>query len=329
MVMNRILVLAATSVLMAGWMTVAHGQRQAPSGYPNRPIRLLIGLPAGGAIDVFMRDFGQRLTERWGQSFIIDNRPGASGLIAMDAVAKAPPDGYTLLAGTNIVVTNMLLGKVPYDIRKVFAPIIRLTSQPYLLIANNQLPANSMSELIAVAKSKPGTLNYASSGVGAASHLGMELLKYMAGVDIVHVPYKGIPQGITDMLSGRIDMIFSITITAVPLIKSGKVKVLGVTTVQRSQLLPDVPTIAESGVSGFSLSTDYSLFAPAGTPADISDLINRASAQVMASPEMKKRLEADGSEAAPPNTPAEFRKTIDQDIVQLEKFIKASGYKAD
>jgi tripartite-type tricarboxylate transporter receptor subunit TctC len=322
----------AVLAAMACWASTAvHAQSgPGPAGYPNKPVRLMIGLPVGGAVDVFMRDLGQRLGPKWGQPIVADNRPGSGSILAVDAVMKAAPDGYTLLAGTNAIVTNMILGKVNYDVRKVLAPIIKLTSQPYVLITNKSVPANSVKDLLALAKSKPGGLNYASSGVGAASHLGMELLSFMAGgVNLVHVPYKGVAQGVNDMLAGRVDMMFSITITALPLIKSEKVKVIAVTTAQRSGALPDVPTLSESGLPGFSLSTDYSLLAPAGTPPAILDFINRSAAQIMQTPEVRANIEKHGSDAAPPNSPAEFRKLIDQDIVILEKFVKASGFKGE
>jgi tripartite-type tricarboxylate transporter receptor subunit TctC len=311
--------------------TPAHAQA-GPGGYPSKPVRLLVGLPAGGGIDVFMREIAHKLSDKWGQPIVVDNRPGAGTIIAMDAATKAAPDGYTLLAGTNVMVTNMILGKVSYDIRKALEPVIKLTSQPYVLIAGKSLPANSIQELVALAKTKAGGLSYASSGSGTASHLGMELLKYMAKVDnsyLVHVPYKGVAQGINDMLGGRVDMMFSISITATPLIKSGKVKALGITAPQRSRNLPDLPTIAESGLTGYSLTTDYSIYTTGGTPAPIVAFINKSAADVMNSAEMRKSMEAHGSEPAPPNSPADFRKNLEQDIVILEKFIKASGFKGE
>jgi tripartite-type tricarboxylate transporter receptor subunit TctC len=324
----HIRIMAALGALASAGAGLAHAQDKA-ANYPNKPVRVFVGLAAGGGADTFMREISQRLSSRWGQGVIVENRPGASGVVAMDAVAKAAPDGYTLLGGTNSVVTNMLLGKTTYDIRKAYAPIIRLSSQPYLLIVNNSLPVNSLKELLAIGRSKPGSMSYASSGIGAASHLGMELMKYMSGADMLHVPYKGLAQAMPDLLSGQIQMMFSISLTATPLIKGGKVKALAVTSLQRSRNFPDLPTVAEAGVPGFSISTDYVLYAPAGTPPEIVELINRTGAQIMDTPEMKKRLDADGSEAAPPNTPAEFRKSIEQDILMLDKFIKASGFKAD
>jgi tripartite-type tricarboxylate transporter receptor subunit TctC len=172
-------------------------------------------------------------------------------------------------------------------------------------------------------------LSYASSGIGAASHLGMELLKYMAGVDMVHVPYKGIAQAVPDLLAGQIQLTFSISITATPLIKNGKVKALAITSLQRSKTFPDLPTVSESGIPDFKLTTDYSIYAPAGTPTQTIDFINKSAAEIMESAEMKKRLDADGSEAAPPNTPADFQKMIERDIVLMDKFIKASGFKGE
>ena len=320
--------LSKLCILMVLGQGCAFGQERG-AGYPGKPVRILVGLAAGGGADVFMRDFAQRLAARWGQAVVVENRPGASGLVAMDVVANAAPDGLTLLGGTNSIITNMLLGKTNYDIRKAYSPVIRLSSQPYVLIANNLLPVNSTKDFLALAKAKPGSMSYASSGVGTASHLGMELMKYMSGADVVHVPYKGLAQAMPDLIGGRIQAMFSISLTAMPLIKSGKVKALGVTSLRRFRSLPDLPTLAESGVPNFSLSTDYLIYAPAGTPPDVVDTINKASALVMGSAEMRERLESEGSEVAPPNTPAEFKKSIEQDMAYLEKFIKASGFTSD
>jgi tripartite-type tricarboxylate transporter receptor subunit TctC len=322
---NRILALL---VMLACWGANQAYAQDKLATYPTKPVRLIVGLAPGGALDLFMREIAQKLSARWGHGVIVENRAGASGLLAMDAVAKASPDGSTLLAGTNAVVTQMLLGKSPYDPRKAYAPIVRLSSQSYILIVNNSVPVNSVRELLVLGKSKPGAMSYASSGTGAASHLGWELIKFMSGTDMMHVPYKGLAQAMPDLLSGQVQMMFSIGILSNPFIKSGKVKALATTGRERSKSYPDLPTVAES-VPGFSITSDYSLYTTAGTPPEIVELINRAGAQIMETPEMKKRLEADGSEPASPNTPAEFRKSIEQDIVMLDKFIKASGFKAE
>jgi tripartite-type tricarboxylate transporter receptor subunit TctC len=323
---RRIFALAVILASCGGNLAYAQSK---PVSYPTKPVRLLVGLAPGGALDLFMRELAQKLSASWGQGVIVENRPGASGVLAMDLVAKAPPNGYTLLAGTNAVVTQMLLGKTSYDVRKAFAPIVRLTSQSYILVVNNSVPAGSVKELLALAKSKPGTLSYASSGTGAASHLGFELIKYMSGTDMLHVPYKGLAQAVPDLLSGQVQMMFALSLLVGPHIKAGKLKPLAVTSLERSRTLPDLPTVSEAGVPGFTITSDYGLHAPAGTPPEIVDLINRVSAQIMNSPEMRKRLEAENTDAAAPNTPAEFRKSIEQDFARLDKFIKATGFKAD
>jgi len=321
---------AIAIVLALGGMTLAHAQSNA-TNYPSKPVRLVVGLAPGGALDIFMRELAQKLTARWTQGVIVDNRVGASGALARDAVAKSPPDGHTIMAGTNAVITQFLLGQSPYDPRTAFAPIVRLSSQPYILIVNTALPVNSVRDLLALIKSKPGSLSYASSGTGAASHLGWELLQFMSGSGstMVHVPYKGLAQAMPDLLNGRTQLMFSIGLLSGPLIKSGKIKAIAVTGRERSRNFPELPTVAESGVPGFSISSDYSLYAPAETPMAIVDLINRTSAQIMDTPEMRKRLESDGSEAVAPNTPAEFRASIEQDFVLMDRFIKASGFKGE
>ena len=292
-------------------------------GYPKKPIRVLVGTPAGSGSDVMTRAVAQKLSERLGQSVVVDNRAGASGAISLQMGAQATPDGYTLVTLSAQNVTAMLLGTVSTDISKELAPVCMLLSQPYMLVANPSLEANTVKELISLAKSKP--LVYASSGVGTVVHLGMELFKAMAAVEMTHVPYKGSGLSMIDLMGGRVQLSITNTLTAGPLVRSGKLKALAITSPQRVQALPDLPTVAESGVPGYDLRSWYGFLAPKGTPAAITNAINRESIAVVNAPEMKARLAAEGADAASPNTPEQFRGFIDAETARWGKIIKNLG----
>jgi tripartite-type tricarboxylate transporter receptor subunit TctC len=299
--------------------------QQKPAGYPSKPVRVLIGSPAGSGTDVMMRGVAQKLGERLGQSVVVDNRAGAAGAISLQLAAQAAPDGYTLATLSAQNVTAMLLGTVTTDIPKALTPVAQMVSQPYLMVATPSLPANSVKELIALARAKP--LVYASSGVGTVVHLGMELFKSMAGVEMTHIPYKGSGLSMIDVMSGRVQLAITNTLTAAPLVRSGKLKALAITSPQRVQALPELPTVAESGVPGYELRSWYGLLAPNKTPAPIVLMLNREVGALMNSPEVKERLAADGAEAAPANTPAQFRDLINSEIVRWGKIIKSLGLK--
>lgn len=292
-------------------------------GYPKKPIRVLVGTPAGSGSDVMTRAVAQKLSERLGQSVVVDNRAGASGAISLQMGAQATPDGYTLVTLSAQNVTAMLLGTVSTDISKELAPVCMLLSQPYMLVANPSLEANTVKELISLAKSRP--LVYASSGVGTVVHLGMELFKSMAGVEMTHVPYKGSGLSMIDLMGGRVQLSITNTLTAGPLVRSGKLKALAITSPQRVQALPDLPTVAESGVPGYDLRSWYGFLAPKGTPAPIINAINRESIAVVNAPEMKARLAAEGADAASPNSPEQFRGFIDAETARWGKIIKSLG----
>jgi tripartite-type tricarboxylate transporter receptor subunit TctC len=292
-------------------------------GYPKKPIRVLVGTPAGSGSDVMTRAVAQKLSERLGQSVVVDNRAGASGAISLQMGAQATPDGYTLVTLSAQNVTAMLLGTVSTDISKELAPVCMLLSQPYMLVANPSLEANTVKELISLAKSKP--LVYASSGVGTVVHLGMELFKAMAAVEMTHVPYKGSGLSMIDLMGGRVHLSITNTLTAGPLVRSGKLKALAITSPQRVQALPDLPTVAESGVPGYDLRSWYGFLAPKGTPTAITNVINRESIAVVNAPEMKARLAAEGADAASPNTPEQFRGFIDAETARWGKIIKNLG----
>jgi tripartite-type tricarboxylate transporter receptor subunit TctC len=299
---------------------------QLPNSYPARPIRILVESSPGGGVDIMARAVAQKLTEKWDRSAIVDNRTGGGGVIAMELTAKATPDGYTLYGGGSQVVIATPLKKVPFDIRKVFAPIVQLTSSSYLLLVHPSLPVRSVKELIAYAQSKPGTLSYASAGLGSAQHLNTELFKSMAGgINVVHVPYRGSGQALTDLLGGHVQLMFTSTISGAIHMKSGRLRAIAVTSRQRMQAFPDLPTVSESGVPGFTMDNMYGLYAPAGVPVAIQFTINREVSRIMNSPQIKDRLAADGAEAALPSSPAEFKAMFDKEVDKWEKFINTSG----
>lgn len=302
----------------------AHGER-GPGGYPAKPVRVLVGSPAGSGSDVMARLVTQKLTERWGQSVIVDNRPGATGGISLQIASQSIPDGYTLATLSAQNVTAMLLGTVAVDIPKALTPVVQIVSQPYLMVATPSLPANSVSELIALAKKE--RLVYASSGTGSVVHLGMELFKSMAGVDMTHVPYKGSGLSMIDVMSGRVQLAITNVLTATPLVRSGKLKALAITSRRRAHAFSDVPTIAESGVPGYELGSWYGVLVPNYTSAPLIAHINREVSEVMNSPDMKEKLAADGAEAAAANSPQQFRDFIRAEIARWGKVIKGLGLK--
>ena len=295
--MNKQLVhsLAAT-VLALACAGAAHAADK--TDYPNRPIRMMIPFPPGGGSDLVARMVAMNLSERLGRTVVADNRAGAGGVIATDTVAKAAPDGYTILWGTSggMVINPLLDSTLPYHPMRDFAPVSMVAVNPFLLVVNNALPANSFKELVALAKAKPGQLNYSTPGAGTPAHLAMELLKVMTGTNIVHIPYKGAAAALTDIIAGNVQMKFNSMPAVVPLIKSGRIKALAISTPQRSKVMPEIPTIIESGVPGFEVVTWYGIFTPAKTPRNIVDKLNAHIVKTMASAEVGQRLIDDGAE---------------------------------
>lgn len=288
-------------------------------------MRIVIGIAAGGGLDTMCRLGAQKLSERWGKSVVVDNRPGGGTVLGMDLVAQAVPDGYTLLGASETLMLNGVLKRAAYDVRKAFVPIVQLTTQPYVLVVNPALPARSVRELIDLARSKPGALSYGSQGMGTTGHIGWERFKLMAGVDILHVPYKGAAPAVIDTISGQIQMTFSNTVTSGAHIRSGKLRGLAITSLQRGQIFPEMPTVAESGVPGFELSNSYGYYAPAGTPLGIVREINAVVSQGMNAPDTVRLLAADGSEPIPPATPGEFKARFEKNYAELEKLIAAAN----
>ena len=298
-----------------------------PGGYPVKPIRLLVGNAPGGGIDITARAVGQKLTERWGRSVVVDNRPGASGLIAMDMAAQAVPDGYTLLViSGSLIASAGVQNKVRFDVRKAYAPITQLTTVAYMLMVTASLPVNTVRELIAYAKARPDALSYGSSGVGGAGHLAGELFSSMAGVKMVHVPYKGGGLVLADMISGQVQVGFTATISGMPHVRSGKLKALGVTSLKRAQAFPEVQTIAEAGVPGFELVNWYGIFAPAATPPAIIAALHREIAHSLGTPEVQMAFAKDGAEATPSAAPQQFGALLAKEIDNWQKLVKLPGF---
>ena len=301
----------------------------AQTNYPEKPIRMVVGFPPGSSSDTVARLLGQKFAEAWGKPVLIDNAAGAAGNIAADRVAKAEPDGYTLgLLASPPLVVNPSLYKLAYDPVKDFAPVSQVTVSPNILVVHNTVPAKSVKELVALAKAQPGGLTFASGGSGSANHMAAELFKSMAGVDIRHIPYKGVPLAIPDLLGGRVTMIFSPTAIVLPLVREGKLRALAVTTLKRSSAVPELPTIAESGFPGFESAGWNGLLAPARTPATILRKLHLETVKALALPDVRAKLADLGVEGIG-NSPDEFASVIKSEIPKWAKVIKESGMKAD
>jgi tripartite-type tricarboxylate transporter receptor subunit TctC len=322
--MKAIGIVAALAALLAA------GDAAAQANYPDKPIRLLVGFVAGGPADLIARTVGDKLTEAWGKPVLIENVAGAGGNMATDRVAKAAPDGYTLLLGTTgpFIVHSSLYAKLPFDPVKDFAPITQLCFTPNIFVVHNDVPAKSVKELVALARAQPGQLTFASAGVGTTQHLAGELFKTMAGLDIQHVPYRGIAAVMPDLLGGRVTMVFSSPTTALPLVREGRIRALAVTSLKRAAAAPELPTMDEAGFPGFDATAWFALVAPAGTPSPIIDKLQREAARILALPDVRKKLDELGMVPIG-NTPAEFAAAMKAEIPQWEKLIKAAGIKAE
>jgi tripartite-type tricarboxylate transporter receptor subunit TctC len=311
--------LALLSIVVFAYPAVAQ------SDYPSRPVRILVPSSPGGGTDILARVLADHLSRSMGGQFFVENRPGAGQMIGIEAVARAAPDGYTLLmAASTLAINPAMYRKVSYDALRDFAPITQVAGLPNVLLVHPSLPARSPQELIALAKEKPGHLTYASAGIGTSPHMGMELFKSMAGIDLVHVPFRGTGPAVTEMLSGRVPVGFSNTLTAIPHIEAGTLRALGVTGSRRAEALPKIPTIAEAGVPGYDAMQWYGLLAPAGTPTAIVERIASDVAAALRLPDVKERLAADGAEAVG-GTPAAFAVLIKQELDKWAKVARAAG----
>jgi tripartite-type tricarboxylate transporter receptor subunit TctC len=297
--------------------------------YPSRAVRVVVTFPPGGTPDIYGRVMAAELQKIWGQPVIVENRTGAGGTIGTDSVAKAPPDGYTLLfaADATITLAPAVIAKLPYDPLRDLAPIVNVTAGPFVLMAHPSFPANNVAELIALAKKEPGKIPYASSGAGTQQHLAMESVRTMAGIDVVHVPYKGFGQGVTDVLANQVPLIFGGITASIAYTSGGKLKALGVTGAKRAKALPDVPAIAET-LPGFDITAWYGFLGPAKLPAEIVRKINHDAAAIIARPDFQERLVKDGIDPVG-NTPGEFAEEIKADIARWAKIVKAAGVKPE
>ena len=298
--------------------------------YPAKPIRFIVTFAAGGGTDIFARAIAQKFTETWSQPVIVDNRAGGNGNIGTDIVAKAPADGYTLLLTTNAtIVINPHLTKLPYDPVRDLAPVSQVATLPFVLVAHPSLPARSVAELIALARTRPGQLNFGSSGGGGGAHLSGEMMKTMAGINMTHVPYKGAAPALVALLSGEVQFMFVSILTVTPLIESGKVRPLAVTSGKRSPSLPNVPAVAETpGLAGFETDLWYGMLAPAKTSLKIVDQLYEETRRVLALQEFKNRFEPTGT-VMTGSSPQAFANTIKSDLVKWAGVIKSSGAKMD
>ena len=317
-----VLLIAASAWLMSG---VALAQT-----YPTKPVRMIVPLPPGGATDLLARVVAQKLSESLGHQVVVDNRPGAGGTIGSRLMLDAQPDGYTILTSTvsTHAIGPHLYAKPPYDPMKDFAAITELSSTPTVLMVSGTLPAASLKDFIALAKARAGQLNYGSSGVGTQFHLSGELLKLQTGINMTHIPYKGTALVYPDLFSGQVSMLFDTLSVAIPFIKAGRVKALGVTGTQRTPALPDVPTIAEAGVPGFYAGLWLGMWGPAKLPRDITERLSADAAKLLKLPDVKERLASQGMEPIG-NTPAQFAEFVRKENETWSKVVKAAGVKAE
>jgi tripartite-type tricarboxylate transporter receptor subunit TctC len=306
----------------------------APAGaqtYPAKPIRFVVPFPPGGPLDIMARGIAQRLQDAWGQPVVVDNRPGAGGGIGADLVAKSPGDGYTLLMGavSTHAINPSLYAKIPYDPQKDFAPVALVAQVPNILVVNPALPVRSVTELIDYARAKPGALSFGSGSTGSTGHLAGELFKARAGVEMVHIPYKGGAPAMQDLLAGQTQLMFDNLANALPQVKAGKLRALAVTTLERAPAVPELPTIAESGLPGFDLTTWFGVFVPAGTPPEVVAKLNAEIVKSLESKALAERLAAMGTVPPEGNTPQNFATFVRSEAEKYARVVKASGARVD
>ena len=320
----RGLALGAVALAASSFTAFAHADT-----WPSRPVKITFGFPPASATDVVARTVGQKLSEKWGQSVVIDNKPGAGGNLASEIAAKQPADGYTIFFGTvaNAISTSYY-SKLGYDYLKDFTPITLVATTPLVLVVNPSVPAKNVKELIAYAKANPGKLNFGSGGPGTSNHLAGEMFKSATGTDMIHVAYKGTPAAYTDLMSGRIGLMFDNIVAAMPHIKSGALRAIAVTSAQRAASLPDVPTVAESGVPGFEAVSWIGALVPAGTPQGIVKKVHDDLVAVLHMPDVQEKLAASGAVVVG-NTPEQFADWNRNEIAKWAKAVKASGAKGD
>jgi tripartite-type tricarboxylate transporter receptor subunit TctC len=324
--MTSSLTLAAAVLALAVPLAAA----AQPAAYPSKPVRLIVPAAPGGGADFLARIVGMRLTEQTGQSFVVDNRAGASGTLAADLTAKSAPDGYTVLLGqsTSIAIAPHLYPKLGYDTLRDLKPITLVAEVPNILVVNPGIGVNSVRELIALAKAKPGTLNFGSAGNGAPSHLAGEMFKSSAGVELVHVPYKGAGPAVNDLLAGQIQVMFAPIVAVLPQVKAGKLKALAVTSAKRSAAVPELPTLAESGLTGFAIVSWFGLFAPAATPPAVIDKLHAETVKALKNADTTERFAKEGAEPDG-SSPADFANYVAQEYARFAKVVKDNNIKVD
>jgi tripartite-type tricarboxylate transporter receptor subunit TctC len=323
-------VLQGFALMFAGVLGWQHAWAQGASDYPKRVVRIVVPATAGGGADIIGRLIGQQLGKSLGQNFVIDNRPGAANIIGTEIVARAQADGYTLLVGTTgpLTINPVIYSKLPYNTLKDFSPICNVADSAFVLSVNPSVPAKTVQELIALAKSKPDRLSYASWGLGSSNHLASELFKYTAKIEIVHVPYKGSGAAMPDVLAGNVQMTFDSTLASVPHIRSGRLRPLGIAALKRSSVLPEVPTISEAGLDGFEAGSWYGFLAPARTPRDVVLKLHAEIMRALKLPEIQERLAALGTDPIG-NKPDEFAAQLKRDIEKWGSVVKAAGIQAE
>jgi tripartite-type tricarboxylate transporter receptor subunit TctC len=320
---RRVAMLATATLALA--LVAPSVSAQPPASFPTRPVKLVVPFPPGGAADTFARFLGDRLGQAWGQSVIVDNRPGAGGIVATQYVANSPKDGYTLeIVTVGHAVNPHLYAKLPYDTEKDLVPVARVATLPNMLMVNNAVPARSVKELIALARKKPGQLTYASAGNATTSHVAAAMFTSMAKLDMVHVPYKGSAPAFTDLLGGQVNVFIDPIVPAAESVKSGKLRALAVTTAKRSPLMPDLPTMAEAGVPGYEFSAWFILLAPAGTPPAVVQKINADVEHLMSLPDTKAKFTELGAEVGH-GTPEELRAFIASEVARYGKIVRDTG----
>lgn len=326
-ILKRVL---AVMLSMASTLAIAQSGTAAgmPSDYPNKPLRFVVGLAAGGATDIMARLVGQKLSQAIGQSVIVDNRAGAAGSIAGAIAAKATPDGYTMLAISSSFAINPSLHDLPFDSVKDFSGVAQFAQAPFLLVVFPGVSANSVKDLIALAKSKPGSLNFSSGGHGGSGHLAGELFKSMAQIDISHVPYRGGAPALAGVIAGQTHFTFSAIVAGLQQARNNRVRPLGVTSIKRSVAAPDVPTIAEAGLPGYEVMTWYGLLTPAGTPRGIINKLNTAIRQIVQQPDVAGKFLTDGAEPVD-KTPEEFSKYLASEVLRFQKLVNSMGLKTN
>ena len=321
----RALLRAAVAAGCAGAVAVAGAQ-----GYPSKPVRLIVPYPPGGGTDIFARLVGAKLSEALGQPFVIEQRPGAAGVIGADAAAKSAPDGYTIVIGqaSNLAINASLMKKLPYDPVRDFAPITRVAMSPNLLVVHPSLPVRSVKDLVALAKARPGAINYASAGNGSPGHLAAEYFRKIARIDVVHIPYKGATPAMLDVIAGHVSYYFTSPVSAQPYVAAGRLRQVAVTSAKRFPPLPDVPAIAEAGYKDIDMVAWWGLLAPAGTPPDIINRLHGTAVKALNAPDLKERLASQGAMVYT-DTPAEFSAYIKSEIANWGKVVAASGASLD